>query len=307
MKLLFLRGFLPHDRPISEIVHDSFEEEEDMWTFLANALGDERCDIVYIGGKRHVAYSEKCHVHWFKDIDSIKLDSAPDVIFARGGFGDWVRVVERRDFVRAKRVYYGAGQRIIPEKGEWDFVLCDTQAQFDKLKSKGFNPVLWVKPCAPHFRPMNVPKEFDVCYVGDGRYPFRAKIKRVGWFYKTLPGDLKALHLGWSGNLKPPKNVTVRRVERKDMPTEYSRCKVLVCCYKDYDSAPRVIPEALACGVPVVAMDSLNFNNLNNVVAVANKESFWDTVRGSIEKKPEPYPNVYVAAEMIRRVINGEG
>ena len=46
---------------------------------------------------------------------------------------------------------------------------------------------------------------------------------------------------------------------RKDLPKLVSSCRVGVCCSTNYDSCPRVIPEYLACGLPVVATSNINF------------------------------------------------
>jgi hypothetical protein len=242
-----------------------------------------------------------------KDLKHYKADFKPDVVFARGGFDEYRPVLKR--YKNAFKIFYGAGHRYLPEDHiKYDLVLVDSEMQLRKCQNKGLPAQLWYKPVAPLFRPMpEIPKEFDVCYVGDGRFPFRAKIKNVNWVYKTVPPDLKLLHLGWSGAYKPPPNVTVRRVQRQDMPAEYARCKVGIVPYTSYDSAPRVIPEMIVCGLNVVVADEVN--SIHNT-ARCPLDKTWDTVREYLKSGHESllYPGQYSigdAANSIRSLIDG--
>lgn len=158
------------------------------------------------------------------------------------------------------------------------------------------------------FRPIDVKKEYDVGYVGDARYAFRARIKGIKIAY-TVPKHLKMLHLGWSGKYKVPKNVKVKRVKRWEMQVQICKCKVIIVPYKSYDSCPRIIPEALACGVPVVALEGVQFWHEKYPVAVVPKEELWTTVqnlwntnvRGMYEKELSMKHSV----EMLRQHIEG--
>jgi hypothetical protein len=300
LRLLFIRGYLPRDQPISNILAHSLAEDFDMWTHIAASLGDEYAEVVYFGGENVFRYSEKLVIRWCKSVDSFKPGGSFDAVFVRGGFKELDLVAQRFAF---KKIRYGAGQRIIPEHGEWGVVLCDTEVQRQKLLNKGFNGVLWTKPAAPMFAPVGTPKTYDMCYVGDGRFPFRDDIKRVSWFYKHVPKELSVLHLGWHGKVKPPENVTVMRVPRSEMPLYYSKCRVLVVPYREYDSAPRVIPEALACGLNVVALDTVNFSNEKDAVYVTTKDKLWDTVRLAMNQAPKPYVTFNDAVEHLRKVL----
>ncbi len=308
MKLAFYRGAIPTDRNPKEIMFKSLDADTDMWTHLASALGDEYCDIIYTGGKREVKYSKTCRVLWIKNIDSYKPLADIDVVFCRGGFPEGDRLV--RMFPKAVRVYTGCGKRYYPQgKEKYGIVLVDSHRQFEKVMARGMNAVLWRKPAAPCFKPISVPKEFDVCYVADGRFPFRAKIKNLKWTYRSLPADLSMLHLGWSGKYKPSKKICVKRVLRSQMPEEYSRCKVGVVPYSDYDSAPRVIPEMIACGLPVICLDSVH--TLDGVLT-ETKENFWDKVQQVIEVLyvlKNDYPgstnSIFDCAKYLKGVING--
>jgi hypothetical protein len=147
-----------------------------------------------------------------------------------------------------------------------------------------------------------VEKVYDVVYVADGRITFRAKIKRVDWFYKHAPKDLKILHLGWSGDRHVPKNVTVMRVRRGEMPLWYNKCRVGVVCYDKYDSAPRVIPEMMACGLPTLVSNEINTNQGIRIPIT----EMWSTVKSTLKDYIPVHGSlttIQSAAEQIKGLI----
>ena len=230
MKLLFLRGQVPQDRNPKEICHKSLAEEDDVWTHLAYHLGDEACEVVYWGGNRSVKYSDTCTIRWVKSLKNYVCSFEPDVVWARGGFDEYLPALKR--YCGVTRVYYGSGVRFRPsDRLDYDLVLCDSAKQLQKVVDRGYNGQLWIKPAVDTmFYPRDVKKKYDVGYVGDARYSFRARIKNIKLAY-TVPKDLKMLHMGWSGKYKVPKNVTVKRKLRKDMAHQISKCKVIVVPY----------------------------------------------------------------------------
>ena len=276
----------------------SLKEGSDMWWQLLQELAGRD------------AYSI-----WYKDM---KLSGEYDYIFARGGFDYYEPIL--KGFPNAYKIYYGAGKRIIPEKDlGYNLILCDTKEQVEKCKKKypHIKSSLWIKPAAKHFKPVEQPKYWDVCYVADCHSKFQEKIKNVKWVYKTLPKDMTMLHLGKS-TIKPPPNVTVKRVPRLEMPKWYSACKVGIVPYKSYDSCPRVIPEMLACGVPVYKLNNVNYYNETNAIGNASKESIWAKIfiylRDYSTKFYNPFSvsiayqtnSLKPAAEHLRKLICGE-
>lgn len=330
MKLLMLRGQVPRDRPKKEIMWGSIGESNCVWEHLAYYLGDERSEILYWGGRREVNYDQKSTVKWVKSLKHYVPDFVPDIIFARGGFKEYVPILKK--FPKAFRIYYGSGARYRPkDKIKYDLVLCDSERQRKKIISIGMNGQLWIKPAIDSlFYPRNDYKKYDVCYVGDARFPFRAKIKGIKLAY-SIPKDLTMLHLGWNGKYKPPKNVKVKRITRDKMPEYISRCRVGIVPYRGfYDSAPRCIPEFLACGLPIVVLDEVNFwgkkylglreNETHNTVMgfIEKKNNFWKGVRFKVEcyhervhYEPEEIVNYYkknlsmpVAVKHLKELIN---
>jgi len=250
----------------------SAKDDVDVWLQLFRGLArKDKYYIWYKGRKNKVDFKKVTHV------------------FLRGGHEWQAKIVKKCK--KAFKIYYGAGKRYKPKDGvKYDLVLADSEKQLAKLRKKGFKAELWFKPAAECFKPVECEKKYDVCYVANYNSKFQEDIKRIKWVYKTVPKDLKMLHLGKSSR-KPPKNVKVKKVLRRDMPKYLSQCKVGIVPYRNYDSAPRVIPEFLACGLPVICLDSVNFWKEKYKCFVTSKENFWNNVKESLANMNEAIAN----------------
>ncbi len=176
---------------------------------------------------------------------------------------------------------------------------------------------LFIKPAPDNmFKPeggmLGIHKDFDVCFPANGTQSFKGH----DFVYKTVPEDLKLLSLGFPSKRPYPSNVIQRRVKRSTMPSEIQRCKVgIVCCEPTPDSCPRVIPEMLACGIPIVVLKGVRFWKDKYLTPetgrMASKERFWDVVREVLANpghfKPRRYYKdhlrLHKAAEHIRARI----
>ena len=184
-------------------------------------------------------------------------DFNPDVIMARGGFNEYLPVCEK--FSSAKMIYYGAGIRFRPTGGKWDIVLVDSKKQQKKLPGS----TLFVKPAADNiFFPREVEKAYDICFMANSS---QADIKRHKLAFRAFKGSsLRVLHLGLSDDrIKAYADGSKVKFKgwhrRPKLPKLISQCRVGLVCSTSYDSCPRVLPELLACGLPVVATDNMNF------------------------------------------------
>jgi len=128
----------------------------------------------------------------------------------------------------------------------------------------------------------DVEKEYDVCFSANGAQPFKGH----DFVYSTVPKDLKLLNLGNNPrHFKYPDNVTSYRVLRPEMAENIAKCKVgIVTVSSDIDSCPRVIPELLACGIPIVVLEGVRFWREKYIVSgvtgeLANVDNFWEKVR----------------------------
>jgi hypothetical protein len=208
----------------------------------------------------------------------------PDVIVARGGFREYVGILARHR--KAKKFYYGAGKRMVPADGiKYDGILCDSPEQKAELEARfpDTDIHLFIKPAADNvFFPMDVEKEHDACYVAV--LP-EDKRKKAGWVYKTVPEDIRVLQLGHYPKGKPPSNVKVKQVGREQMCKRINQCIVGIVPYTEEDSCPRIIPEMLACGIPVVTSEKVHYwDEKYEYCYRAAREDFWGVVRATIKQ-----------------------
>ena len=292
MKLLFLRGQVPQDRDPRQIMYDKLENNCDMWTQLCyemiKVLGEG--ELWYWGGEREVNYGDNFIERWLPNFN--KNDFNPDIIFARGGFSYYDDVLRRNP--NAFKIYYGAGFRRIPGKKQFrDFnlILVDTPAQLAKAKVNlpRHNIQLLIKPAADNiFKPVCGDKYFDVIMVGNYN---KGVNKGHDFAFPRIHKRYKVLTVGKIPNsvCKQYKGIKYYQwIPRKEIPKCYAQAKVaIVCCGKE-DSCPRVIPEALACGCPLLVLDRVNFWKEKYIDdssgMVTSKEDFIDNLRKMINK-----------------------
>lgn len=283
MKWLLLRGQVPQDRPAAEIMHDSIEDDDDIYTHMAYRLTRGWGEVWYWGGSRRVDYGDHFCVRWVRHIEKAdyKYDD-PDVIWARGGFSEYEPVLKK--YPKAFKIYYAAGRgsRHIPAGfTDYDLILCDNSQQLIDIKKRFPQKFvdLWIKPaCDSLIYPKPVKKKYDVCYIANGP---QAKIKNIEWVYETFPDNMTMLHLGMKSKYKPPRGVKCKRVLRHQIAREISKCKVGVIPYETVDSMPRALSEMLACGLPVVTFETVRYwKEKYRIVDHAPRSHFWQLVYG---------------------------
>ena len=286
MKLLFLRGKLPLDFRPDRLEYKTIDQCEDMWTVLCERLSrhTERTELWYYGAgdknkKKHV--TDKFVERWM-NFDRLP-GFQPDIVIARGGFPEYIPVCNK--YPKAKKVYYGAGTRFKPSGGKWDLVLVDSKRQQRKVPGSK----LFIKPAADNmFKPSGAAKKYDICFMANAT---QAEIKRHRLAFTAIK-DLSILHLGlvdkkikkWAGN-----NVTFGGWHRRhDLPGLISQCRIGLVCSTPYDSCPRVLPEYLACGLPVVATENMNFWHekcINEHTGIlANDDNLLESAKSLISK-----------------------
>lgn len=264
MNAIFLRGAVPppHEHP-EKLLYDRIENADDMWTqlfyyFLKEV--DGRGELLYQGEPRVFTVDEQFTEKWLS-FKQYTPAFEPDVIISRGGFPYYDDFIKR--FPNAKKVYYGAGRRFWPttEFTDYDLFLVDDPRQRKVIQDKGKKVDMLLKPAATMFQPHEVEKEYDVCFMANAA---QRRIKRHDLLIKAVANSrLKVLNLG---NTHPELIDMAKRLNaditwggwslRKHLPEQISKCWVGVCASgSDIDSCPRVIPEYLACGLPVVTTD----------------------------------------------------
>ena len=300
MKFLFLRGQVPQDRNPKEIVFDSIDECDDMWTQLAFEMSKhfDETELWYWGGTREKMFSSTFIERWIPSFKTHNTDFVPDVIMCRGGFKEYHDVLER--YPNAYKIYYGAGRRYLPQPGfhDYDLILQDnieqlkeSQTKFPKSKS-----ILYIKPAADNiFYPHEITQEYDICFPANGAQTFKGH----SFVYQSIPKDFSLLNLGNKSKLRPPSNAIQKRVLRTNMAKNISRCRVgIVAVSSAIDSCPRVIPEMLACNIPIVVMKNVRFWHEKYIIPgitgeIATKENFWETVQHVLENRIQYQPYKY--------------
>jgi glycosyltransferase involved in cell wall biosynthesis len=299
---------------------DNLEDCDDVWTQLANHLSkDGHGEVWYWGGKRKVVYRDNFIERWVPDYKRHKPSFTPDVVFSRGGFPQYDIVLER--YPKAYRIYYGAGRRFVPQSPfrKYDLILVDTLKQLKKAR-KSFPKVrseLFIKPAADNvFEPRNQDKKYDVIFSSNEH---KAGIKGHDFILPRLPDNLKMIQTGISSpklRAKYPNVEFTGWIPRRKLPDLYSRSKIAVVCCTNVDSCPRVIPEALACGCPLLVLDSVNLwrdKYINDQTGeIASSEDFVAKMKEMINAHTSYSPYNYYrenlslekAAEHIKRIIN---
>lgn len=326
MKMLMLRGQVPQDRDPQEIVFDKIKDCDDMWTGLFYSMLDttDYGELWYWNGNRIKRVAHNFIERWLPTFQKHIIDFVPDVIFCRGGFQEYHAVLKR--FPNAVKIYYGAGNRFMPQPGfsDYDIILQDSPEQVEECKIKYPKTLvtLFVKPAADNiFYPIKKKKEYDVCFPANGSQPFKGH----DFVYSTVPKDISVLNLGNPSKVLHPKNVTSYRVLRSEMAEHIAKCRVGIVVVKgNIDSCPRVISEMIACNTPIIVMDNVRFwkdkymesivdsSNPCSTGEIAYTWNFWEIVRDVLKHwelyQPRIYYDYYLsmekAAEFLLEKIN---
>lgn len=252
MKLLFLRGTVARPTAAAQIQFTNISDHEDMWVQLAYKLSDEYGELLYDGSDKYfeVKHNTNFVERWVNAVNTYKLSFSPDVLFCRGGFAFQTKFAQR---FNGKKIYYGAGARTVPPSGQpWDLVLVDTPKQEAVALSRGYNAKLFIKPAADNiFKPIAAPKRYDVAFVANLISGADKGHDRV----LPIINQFRAVHVGLFKDkwIKQYPNITFKGfIARKYIPAVYAESRCAVVATRGKDSCPRVIPEALACGCPLV-------------------------------------------------------
>ena len=296
MRILLLRGAVPSDRDPNEILFDDIEKCDDIYTLLINKMSDP-------GDHSQVWYWNRpkgFRKAWENDNIQIQYEvplwkPIPDIIWSRGGFKEQVKILNSYNTV--PKVYYGAGIRFCPQDGvKYDLILVDSEYQKKKVQKKHpkTRVELWIKPAPEFFKPPDkYEPQFDVCFIANGTQA----VKGHDFVARTCPKDLFVMHLGFKSKVDKLPNVRRNRVLKRNMPRQIHRCKVGILPYDKNDSCPRALVEMYACGLPIVALDTVRFwKEKYRGVLTPDKEHFWKTVRSAIEcakKVREPMIKYY--------------
>jgi len=262
MNIVFLRGSVPPSNEHPEkLRYSSIQQCEDMWTqlfyYIAKRL-KAKAEVLYSGNNKTAFVDGDFSEKWV-DFKRYSPPFKPDIIVCRGGFSYYLNFIKR--FKNVKKIYYGAGKRFYPEGySNYDLFFVDSPNQRDYILKRKKNVSLFIKPAATLFSPVPCNKKYDVCFTANAS---QKTIKRHELLIKAVSKlGLKTLVIGNTDKSLMRQYKHIRWAGwhlRKHLPALISSCKVGVCCSSNYDSCPRVIPEYLACNIPVVVTSNVNF------------------------------------------------
>jgi hypothetical protein len=257
---LFLRQEVPVDK--ERISFNHLEEVDDMWIHLFyelhKKLGLEHSEVwMWGGGPRRIDYKNGFVEKWFHEFPINNFH--PDFIFSRGGFKEYIPIMKHNP--NAYKMYYGAiykdrfNPKLNSDDTDYNLILADSQIQYASLNESKYSPFKFLKPCAENiFKPIKLDKDYDVVFIANAK---QKKTKGHKWFFELMKkrnykilliGNLDVEVIRWCDGLDVD---FVGWIPRKDIPSSACMAKAGVCCSIG-DSSPRIIPEMLSMGIPVV-------------------------------------------------------
>jgi glycosyltransferase involved in cell wall biosynthesis len=154
------------------------------------------------------------------------------------------------------------------------------------------------------FKPMpDVEKTYDVAYIGR-----MVKEKGVEYIETVVKGlGLKMLWVGGRGDIKPTYGDYIGWADYLKMPEYYNKTKLFVTYPNNYngfyEQTNYSIPEAMACGTPVVTSTNGSIAEVyTNAPIIFVEEANEEALRGAIEDLFD-YPNEGREEEGIRWVL----
>jgi glycosyltransferase involved in cell wall biosynthesis len=304
MNYLFLRGKAA-----------AIYEKSDMWQslFINMVGGNENGEMICYGKKEFHQVLNNFSIICTDDIKNYEAPFEPNVIFSRGGFG-WNDIILNK-YKSTIKIYYGAGPRYNPKNDiYYDIILTDCKEFLNncKLSHSNSKVVPWIKPAHSDFAPpLSYSHEYDICYIGNTKEPRPHKGHK--FVKETCPKNLSILHLGYKSEIDDLNNVINKLVSRNEMSYWIGKCKVGIIP-SSIDYCPRAMPEMLACGLPVIALDTVNFwPEIYRDVIISNKENFWNDINkilnSDINHKEisDTYQNelsMEVASSYLKNLIN---
>jgi len=235
----------------------------DLFAEIVSAV-DGTGEVWYLGiANREQRYSDRVVLRMFKG--EPKALRPPDLIWYRAKYPGYQSI--RKSYPHARTLYYGAGAKKIVPDARYDLVLVDTEAQVRKVKKRypNLRVLCWAKPAARVFeewREARVPRyDFALCSATDGQW------KGFDWAVANIPRGSSVLRIGphdqcfWTARKIGALEVDFTgSVAQQRVPLFLAQCRVGLVCDTDRASGPRVIPEFLSLGVPVLLRDTVVCN-----------------------------------------------
>lgn len=278
MNFLYLRGAIPENILIEDVAPEIESDNTDVYVNLWSEISE------IVGGTHIILY----HKNRIEDIKTIRYKRTQlvfidlnntamlisfindcdsfDFIFIRAALPIYTEIINH--YKRSKKIYYGAGTDFDFEKKimfypEYILVDSDRQSGQAKIRWPLSTPIKFIKPAARCFRfDSSIKKNYDVCFIGNYRHH---AIKGFKLIYNSYDWTVNILHIGdmmdnRQYEITSELKSVVRQVSAKrcEMWELINSCKCgIVPYFNKLDSCPRVIPEMLACGLPLIIADTI--------------------------------------------------
>ena len=230
----------------------------------------DRADIVYLNKEienKIIRVNKKIAIYFFNSVKAAeKITRQPHyILFVRGSYSDWQPIIKKVD--SKINMFYAADSDFWPrfwDPKKIDIVFVDEKKYGEALRKKYphlITPILDKAVNEEMFRPKNIKKEYDICYVAsfmpwknhNGLFSAIAKFKEP-WKIKTIlvgntfGQDHQAWVLSWKYKIwfKWTGAVGSKKV------AEYIQKSKFCVFPSELDANPRSLAESLACGVPIL-------------------------------------------------------
>jgi len=277
------------------MIKDKIEDVDDFYVLLINELLEKEfidsAEIWYWGKPSfNFTYESGLRMRCFESFNSIDNSIDFDIIFARGGFLEYVPVLKL--FKNAKRIYYGAGARFSPPDGlDYDLILTDTIERLSINESKFPNSKhrLFLKGYKPPKLFDVVVKYFDICNVtsipiNKGQEVLAKAIDKTELNFLNI-GDY---NMDMAVLYDPMNSIFTGSIERNVVFQHIQNCRLGFVGAHAKSGNPRVIVEYMAAGIPIVMLDDINVDVKyipNFFCTVTNHKNLRDTIFNALKKK----------------------
>jgi hypothetical protein len=239
------------------MVQNNHCDEAIIWRLSKN----KKKDIIFdINGKKFIQ-------RWVGDFSECTKYSSPDISFFRGGFPEYCRATKSNPLHYGKKLYLGAGRRVVPQYGgEYDTVLIEDERDINLVQKTHRCQPFFKTASDKIFRPLNLKKKYDICWPANF-----AQIRHKGQedFIRLIANyNLSSLKIVSCGN-KPNvgkrlcekygvSNITfLGEVDRPRLNEILNLSAFGLNMSNQVDGCPRVSTEVLMSGTPLIVRDSV--------------------------------------------------
>lgn len=283
------------------LVQNDYFDEAVIWR-----LSDKKIpDVVFeIDGRKFIQ-------RWVKSFSQCTKYPSPDISFFRGGFPEYDQVTKANPLHYGKKLYLGAGRRIMPQYGgQYDVVLAEDERDIKTIQRQYKCQPFFKTASDKIFHPLNLPKKYDICWPANfAQIRHKGQEDFIQLIAKYNLSDLKIVSCGNKPNIGKKlcdkhgvKSITfLGNVNRSRLNEILNLSAFGLNMSNQVDGCPRVSTEVLMSGTPLIVRDSvrlLNYYKKRGVIEI-NESNFVNKILNAF-KNYEQY------RKEIREAIQGD-